>query len=230
MKGSLFETGPHPQSSALRRPVTLQRAPAPVSVRDVAAAGVAADLSRAEGLGHRFDRIEIAERNVVQRAQTEKERGDKFQRKALGTATITKLGNNLKGTLDEHIFKAVPADGGAVNHNAPTGLHAYTNGALPSKIAKDRARGSPADVHELRWYWDVPPGRQPAANQMKESTMFPIWMPAEHVRTLIQLEHKSTRASAVEDPLNRDETEEYILQGHTVPIKKAGDTVYPVKE
>lgn len=113
------------------------------------------------------------------------------------------------------------AEGGQPDHKAPTGLHAYTNGALPTGIVQVGIQGSATTVHQLSWRWND-------STQTKGSTMFPNWMPPEHVRTLIALKYPDTCANAVEPShLFPTDARTYIQHGHEVKLTQKGDTVYP---
>ncbi|ACK70171.1 hypothetical protein PCC7424_1736 [Gloeothece citriformis PCC 7424] len=159
---------------------------------------------------------------VVQLVKTEKDRSDKQKRVANAKKTINLLGNNMKNNLDNHLFNAKPSDGGAINQNAPVGLHAYTDGRLPNGVVNLATVGSLNKVHTLTWRW------QNSVNQ-KNSTMFPQWMPPAHVRTLITLQYADTRDQTIEagEQLYPADTKTYIQRGLNINLHKAGDTVYP---
>ena len=159
---------------------------------------------------------------LVQRAKTEEQRSEKHRRVARAKQTIQLLGNNLKPNLDGHLFNARPANGGEPDPDAPTGLHAYTNQALPDGIHQVGIRGSENSVHQLTWRWED-------STQTKVSTMFPRWMPPQHVRTLIALRYPDTRANNIgQNAIYPDYTRTYILHGLEIQLAKSGDTVYPV--
>lgn len=161
----------------------------------------------------------------IQRKKDEAERGKKHRRMAHARKTIGLLGNNLKSNLDKHIFEALPADGSALDESDPVGLHAYNNGKLPKNIVRDNIEGTENQVHSITWHW------KDKKDKTKWSTMFPIWMPVQHVRTLIALDFPAMRANAVDDTeLSKEDTKAYIQRGHKFGIAKSGDTVYPVKE
>jgi hypothetical protein len=175
--------------------------------------------------GHRLDGIAVGPRPaspVVQRVKTDEERSEKQSRVARAQRTIALLGNNLNANLDGHVFEALPAEGGEADKSNPGGLHAYTDGALPGGITGTVVAGSPTKVHTLRWNWN-------GNAAQKLSTMFPNWMPREHVRTLIQLKYKETSAVSPpeETPLYPDLTRTHILRGMDITLAKAGSTVYP---
>jgi hypothetical protein len=157
---------------------------------------------------------------LLQRKTTE-ERATKHRRKARAQATIALLGDNLKDGLDRHVFKAMPVTK-ALDKDDPTGLHAYTDGELPDGVAGD-VLGNENTVHSLRWHWT---GHE---THVKDSTMFPKWMPAEHVRTLIALQYPTERKAAVAaELLSPTDTKTYITRGTRVVLSKAGETIYPV--
>jgi hypothetical protein len=156
-------------------------------------------------------------------AKTDEERADKQRRVARAKQTIAELGDNLKAPLSNHVFNATPVAGGAANPRAPSGLHAYTDGGLPDGMEEVGVEGSKGRVHELTWKWTG------AGNPSKVSTMFPTWMPPQHVRTLIALEYPITRAAPVAGQIDKEAAKEYIGHGQAFNIAKAGDTVYPVR-
>ncbi|HET6231817.1 MAG TPA: hypothetical protein VFE05_17205 [Longimicrobiaceae bacterium] len=156
-------------------------------------------------------------------AKTDEERADKQRRVARARQTIAELGNNLEAGLSGHIFQALPVAGGVADRRAPSGLHGYTNGALPPGIQEVAVEGSKNRVHELTWKWTG------AGNPNKDSTMFPVWMPPRHVRTLIALDYPGLRANAVDGQIFPDSAREYIQHGLDIDIQQVGDTVYPVR-
>jgi hypothetical protein len=169
---------------------------------------------------------------LIQRVKTEKERGDKHKRIANANATIEFLRDEgdkklLKTSLDKHVFEARPVNGGEPDKDHPSGLHAYsdTEGGLHGGITGAVTKGSNTKVHELEWHW-------PGKAATKKSTMFPKWMPKDHVRALIALKFAATRAKALteeeEGELSKADTRTYIQRGLDITIEKSGDTVYPV--
>ena len=157
---------------------------------------------------------------ALQRAKDEDARRAKHRRVAQAKRTIAELGGKLKGRLKGHIFDALTADGSALDKANPTGLHAYTNGALPAGIQQVTTVGSQNAIHTLTWRW--------AGKPTKDSTMFPIWMPPAHVSTLIALKFPDVREGAVDaKKLAPEATRTYISRGLTIKLKQAGDTVYP---
>ncbi len=157
---------------------------------------------------------------ALQRAKDEDARRAKHRRVALAKRTIAELGGKLKGRLKGHIFDALTADGSALDKANPTGLHAYTNGALPAGIERVTTVGSQNGIHTLTWRW--------AGKPTKDSTMFPIWMPPTHVSTLIALKFPDVREGAVDaKKIAPEATRTYISRGLTIKLKQAGDTVYP---
>lgn len=139
--------------------------------------------------------------------------------KALAKRAIGKLGNNLEARQDAHLFRGVPMDGGAINPAVPCGLHAYVGGRLPAGVQTDpfRQLRSNKVVHQIRWNW--------AGNATtKPSTMFPRWMPPEHVRTLITLAFPVTRRNPVDvSPQEAAAAKRYITKGVPITIVKVGD-------
>ncbi|TAM21796.1 MAG: hypothetical protein EPN68_11750 [Rhodanobacter sp.] len=158
----------------------------------------------------------------AQRKKDEEQRGEKHSRVQHAKATIAKLGGSLKPGLYGHIFDARPVGGGDLDPAAPSGLHAYTHGALPGTVVAVGRQGSAGGIHSLRW-------RAAGGGATKDSTMFPTWMPAVHVCTLIALKYPAARGSDVEGPLYAEDTKTYIQHGQDIysRITKSGDTVYP---
>lgn len=163
-----------------------------------------------------------AKHMVVQRKKDEDERGDGQRRRQRATGTIGKLGTNLKPGLHNHIFNAKPVGGGELDSAHPSGLHAYTDGALPGTVVAVARRGSAGGIHTLTW-------RAADGEVNKASTMFPKWMSAPHVTTMIALKYPDVRQEAVEGPLYAEDTKTYIQRGQDIysRITKSGDTVYP---
>ncbi|GAA6614515.1 hypothetical protein [Scytonema sp. NUACC26] len=158
----------------------------------------------------------------LQRSQPAGLREEKQQRVARAKQTIKLLGNNITPSLNKHIFDALPTSGGQANPEEPSGLHAYNNQELPRGIEIEATEGSNNKVHTLTWRWKT--GRK-----LKESTMFPKWMPKEHVNTLIALKFPETRQTEVQqDRLYPEAARTYIQRGLKIKLARAGDTVYPV--
>ncbi len=159
----------------------------------------------------------------AQAKKDETERAYKHRRGARAQQTIALLGNNVRASLQNHIFNAQPVAGGALVPANPTGLHAYTNGALPAAVAAVGRQGSAGRIHTLTWH-------AAAGGPNKDSTMFPSWMPRPHVNTLIALKYATVRANGVNaGDLDADAAKTYIQHGQNVydRITKVGDTVYP---
>ena len=185
----------------------------------------------------------LLQRSVLQR-KTEAERGRAQSDKAHATRTIALLRNNLKKACDDHLFLGVPLDPvGPIDPADPVGVHAYTaSGALPAGVHADRparreGQGPPDRLALER------PGRATA----KPSTMFPCWMPPDHVRTLIQLKYPdscitplATKAglaanasqAAMNTALHSDATKRYITRNTVIQLQQLGSgalkSYYPV--
>lgn len=174
----------------------------------------------------------------VQRAKTDEERGKHQRRIDMAETAAHQLAGGVNAALKAHIFHGVPV-GSAVNHEAPQGLHAYldTKGTLPAGIVevdKGESAGRKEKVHVITWRYKN--AKDPKA--VKKSTMFPVWMPPEHVLALIALErpesmqglavNQSTNVRTKEtDPVTISEIRTHILRGVKINIERSGNTVYP---
>lgn len=165
----------------------------------------------------------------LQLKKTEEERGEKHKRVAKSKEAIGLLKGSLKANLVAHVFKAKKANGGEPDHDDPSGLHAYTGGSLPAGISGEVIAGSAGQVHRLRWNWND-------SETTKESTMFPVWMPADHAKSLIALRYLNNEEVVVSPPdpslgdrgISTEDVKTYIQHGQDINIGKSGDTVYPV--
>ena len=157
---------------------------------------------------------------IVQRGKSLEKRGDKHRRMEMAKKAIPilkdKVGSNLKG----HLFEAKPAKGGAVKKDDPSGLHAYDGGSLPSGIEVLETQGSTGKVHGIKWHWK-------GFEQQKKSTMFPSWMPADHVNALIALKDKSVTEQLPGLGISSDKVLTYIQRGQEIEVKSKGDTTFP---
>ncbi len=87
--------------------------------------------------------------------------------------------------------------------------------------------GSPGRVHEITWKYIN-------KQQTKSSTMFPKWMPPEHVNTLIALKYPEDtkvvkeKVKLVDLAIAKEKVIEHISHGQSIDIGKSGETVYPV--
>lgn len=157
---------------------------------------------------------------LLQRAKSGEQRSTKHRRIHKALRTIALLGKNIKAGLDRHVFDALPVTK-ALDRADPTGLHAYRGGRLPAGVT-GTVTGNPNKVHTLTWNWA-------GQAQTKQSTMFPVWMPEDHVRTLIALDYVGERATAVPaTDIDSSAARTYITRGARISLSKAGDTVYPV--
>jgi len=157
---------------------------------------------------------------IIQQKKTEKERGDKSKRLAHATNLIPQIAAIFKPQLATHIF------GGEFNDGSPKGLHAYRNGSLSNNVHDKQnvqVIGNKNKVHEIRWTHiaDTANPKTP-----KNSTMFPQWMPENHVKTLIGLRYADTLTNDF-NTYHGESLKTYILHGLEINIQKAGDTVYP---
>jgi hypothetical protein len=214
-----------PRPAAAAAPPETARAATPPQRRDDALAGV-------------------LRRSVLQRRKTVEERARQQSDKALATRTIGLLRNNLKQASDDHLFLGVPLDPvGPIAPAHPVGIHAYTaNGTLPAGVVQVARRFSTGKVHQIKWHWHGQP-----ADTAKPSTMFPSWMPPDHVRALIQLAypnscitplatlaglpHNASRA-AINEALHSDATKRYITRNTDIALQQLGSgtlkSYYPV--
>ena len=185
----------------------------------------------------------LLRRSVLQR-KTELERGRQQSDKTHALRTIALLRDNLKQACDDHLFLGVPLDPvGPIDPADPVGVHAYTAaGALPPGVRQIDRRGAKGKVHQIDWHW----AGQNAATA-KPSTMFPCWMPPDHVRTLIQLTYPNSCATklatkaglpenasqaAINAALHSDATKRYITRNTVIQLQQLGSgnlkSYYPV--
>lgn len=185
----------------------------------------------------------LLRRSMLQR-KTEAQRGRQQSDKAHAARTIALLRNNLKKACDDHLFLGVPLDPvGPIDPADPVGVHAYTAaGALPAGVRQIDRRGAKGKVHQIDWHWNG----QPAATA-KPSTMFPCWMPPDHVRTLIQLTYPNScitplatlaglpanaSQAAINAALHSDATKRYITRNTVIQLQQLGSgnlkSYYPV--
>ncbi|MGH2461062.1 MAG: hypothetical protein ACRDIY_19565 [Chloroflexota bacterium] len=163
---------------------------------------------------------------ALQRVKSPEERAKKQRRVAGALVVIGELKDNLKGGLKSHVFDATPVGGGAPDKDDPTGLHAYKNGKLPGFVSVQATEGSTSKVHQITW-------KNKDGDKTKASTMFPTWMPAEHVCTLIALRFPedtgvvAQKIDLTELAAPKEDVKTYIQHGMDITIAKSGDTVYP---
>jgi hypothetical protein len=174
----------------------------------------------------------------VQRAKTEEARGKHQRRIDMAETAANQLAGRVNAGLKAHIFHGAPI-GGSANPEAPQGLHAYLDdkGTLPSGIVEvDKAAsvGRKDKVHVITWRYK----ESRDAKAVKKSTMFPVWMPPNHVLALIALERpenmqglavnetKNVRTKET-DPVTISEIKTHILRGVKINIERSGNTVYP---
>lgn len=156
--------------------------------------------------------------------KTDEERAEKHQRIALAKAEIA--GKSIPSKLEKHLFEGHP-NAGNFDVNSPTGLHAYTNKGFPPKqytTGEGRTKktettnvthevsGNENKIHTIDWKWD-----KATSEDTKSSTMFPKWMPKNHVIALV--------AGGL-----TSKTNEYIKHGLNFNIESKGDTSYPTTE
>lgn len=186
---------------------------------------------------------QLLQRSVLAR-KSEAERGREQRDKAHGRRTIALLRNNLKQACDDHLFLGVPLEPvGPIVPSDPKGVHAYTSaGTLPAGVRQIDRRGAKGKVHQIDWHWA---GQAPTT--AKPSTMFPCWMPPDHVRTLIQLTYPNSCATplatiaglpanastvAINAALHADATKRYITRNTEIQLQQLGSgtlkSYYPV--
>jgi hypothetical protein len=210
----------------------------------LAARAAASPLPSRASIASRDDALAgLLQRSVLQR-KTEAARGRQQSDKAHATRTIALLRNNLKKACDDHLFLGVPLDPvGPIDPADPVGVHAYTaNGTLPAGVQQVDRRGAKGKVHQIDWHWNGQP-----ADTAKPSTMFPCWMPPDHVRTLIQLTYPNSCATplatlaglpanasqaAINAALHTDATKRYITRNTVIQLQQLGSgnlkSYYPV--
>jgi hypothetical protein len=199
----------------------------------------AANLARSAGdaLGTLLQRsILLRFKDAAQHARAQSDRAHALR-------TIALLRGNLKKASDDHLFKGTPLDGTAINPADPVGVHAYSAaGALPAGVVQVARRWSTGKVHQIDWHW-AGHVKDPA----KPSTMFPSWMPPDHVRTLIQLQYPGAcetplaelaglptdaKKAEVNAALHSDATKRYITRNTAIELQQLGSTAvksyYPV--
>ncbi len=226
-----------PALMLLRRRASAPPRPPARAARTVAARSITPPERRDDALGA------LLARSVLQR-KTEAARGRAQSDKAHATRTIALLRNNLKQACDDHLFLGVPLDPvGPIVPADPVGVHAYTAaGALPAGVQQVDRRGAKGKVHQIDWHWN---GQ--AAATAKPSTMFPCWMPPDHVRTLIQLTYPGScttplatlaglpanaSQAAINTALHSDATKRYITRNTVIQLQQLGSgnlkSYYPV--
>ena len=154
---------------------------------------------------------------VIQQ-KTEAERSDKHQRIAKAKTEIA--GKTITDKLKNHMFRGQPTkDTEAFSANKATGMHAYTDGDFPTRdddgenhTVDAEVQGNPNKVHTINWRWSTS-----SSDDRKSSTMFPQWMPAQHVIALV--------AGGL-----ASKTDKYIKHGLKFKVEKKGGTAYPVPE
>jgi hypothetical protein len=166
---------------------------------------------------------------IIQRKKTVEERAAKHRGRYAASTAIEELSGKLKSKLVKHIFDAWKSDGTEPAENAaPTGLHAYKAGNLPEKVTQVGVTGSTGQVHVLTWRWGT--NATP-----KQSTMFPIWMSEDKVKTLIALKYSqdsdvmATTVDLAAKGITASTVKKSIQQGQDIRIGKSGDTVYPTR-
>ncbi len=178
----------------------------------------------------------------VQRVKNEQQRGDKHRRVNIGSKVFKNIKGKLKENLKDHMYKAKPMDGSEIVLNSPSGLHAYTNGALPNTIEVVEPGTSTNDVHIIKWRFVGA-----SANKTKKSTMFPKWMNYDRVSALVALQFP-TDTELLTDAVNleelgiqiggdkdgkkgvsKDMVKKYISLGHEITLEKKEENVHPVK-
>ncbi len=159
---------------------------------------------------------------LLQRLKTERERGDKARLRTKAKETVALLGDNLLAHVDGHMFRGIPLNGGPIDPADPQGLHAYTDGALPHNVVVTGRTGSLNAIHQITWHW-----AGQAASTAKPSTMFPRWMPARDVRTLIALRFPDTRNHPIdEDRLSAAEARTWIARTQgVITVDKIGNGI-----
>lgn len=168
----------------------------------------------------------------VQRVKTEEERGSHLRRIEMAETAAGQLAAGVNAALADHLFEGHPITGG-VDRNAPQGLHAYSaNGSLPDGIETvGTGAGNKDKVHVITWKY-----RQ--AQATKRSTMFPRWMPRNHVLALVALRQgadvrelpvnksKNVRSGETK-PVSAQEIRTHVLRGVEINLQMVSETVYP---
>ena len=152
--------------------------------------------------------------DIVQYKKSEFERGQKHKRVNCAISLIKKYAEKFDQNLQTHIFI------GEITNNTPKGLHAYTNNGLSSKALLCRTIGNENRVHKIFWKW-----KSNQDSVEKESTMFPKWMPENHVKMLIATHYPKVVGQDKID--NTESLKTYISHGLTINIAKRGNTIYP---
>jgi hypothetical protein len=165
---------------------------------------------------------------AVQRAKGVEERATKHHRIAKAKENIKALSPKIKDDLADHLFDAKPFSK-PVDAKDPQGLHAYkSGGTLPSFVEEVSIKGSKGRVHTLTW-------KNRQGTKTKSSTMFPDWMPPDHVKTLVVLAYPQDSKVVNEKiefaklGISKDDIKTHISHGQDIDIGKSGETVYPLK-
>ncbi len=164
---------------------------------------------------------------TVQREKNNQQRAEKQRRVATSRAAIDVLKTKVKTSVKDHVFDCTPLNGGDVNPQDPKGLHAYDDGNLPNFVNVVGTTGSTGRVHSITWRHN-----QGATN--KASTMFPIWMPADHVLALLALGFNQDTVVVTEKldmaklGISASSVKQHIQRGQDIKLGKSGETIYPV--
>lgn len=166
---------------------------------------------------------------AIQRVKGVEERGIKHRRIIKSKELIKILSPKLKDDLSKHIFEAEPFNK-AKDLKNPQGLHAYlTGGKLPNDVEEAGVEGSKGQVHKLTW-------KHKGEAKTKSSTMFPSWMPPDHVKTLIVLGYPDDTSMVVKEKIDlvnldisKQDIKTYISHGQDIKLGKSGETVYPTR-
>ena len=153
--------------------------------------------------------------DIVQYKKSELERGEKHKRVNCAISLIKKYAGKFNQNLQTHIFI------GEITNNTPKGLHAYTNNGLSSNALLCRTIGNENRVHKIFWKW-----KNNQDSVEKESTMFPKWMPENHVKMLIATHYPEVVGQ--NEIGNIESLKTYISHGLTINIAKSGNTIYPI--
>ena len=183
---------------------------------DTKAASILDSSAQSESLQRKADMANC----IVQR----KKNGDQMARKA---RRVFHAKQNIKVVYgctfasENHVFLGEEDNSGRL-----TGFHAYDDGKLPDGVKLAPGYTSKNVVHDIEWY-------KTDESQKKRSTMFPLDMPKNHVKTLIALKWPSQFGLEEGDLRFPEETREYIKHGRTFDVRKSGDadpTFYPERE
>lgn len=151
---------------------------------------------------------------IMQYKKNENERTEKIKRVQHAKNMINKYANQFDENLRKHIFV------GEKNNGTLTGLHAYVNQALGGNVINVSTEGNVNKVHKITWRW-----ADDNNNNTKQSTMFPKWMPENHVKMLIAIQFPSVIGE--QSVPYSDELRTYISHGLNINIEKRGNTCYP---